>query len=134
MAGPCVVGRLRITGEEVEFRPAERSASVTVGDEIELAVQLDYSEASHRRERCEISFDLHHPDEGVRTLKVQVEDRPALRDAGLGVLLHRTRFARAGDVRVRFALRVDAATGSWLGGTSSESAARHEGEVLVRVL
>lgn len=130
----CILGQLRITGDIVRFYPSGDVVSVPRDDEVEIAVRYDYAEASHDKELCAVAFDLHHPEDGLRTVSIAVKDRPVLRDASVGMLVHRARFRAPGDVRVRFELRVDSATGPWLGRRdATESAARHEGEVLVRV-
>lgn len=131
---PCVLGSARITGQYVQFVPASDLVSVPAGEELELGVRFDYIEASHGRESCDIAFEIHHPEEGAKTVTLRVDDRPLLRDERIGVLVHKARFSRAGDFRVRFAVSVGTAHGSWLGGERAAGAAKHEGEVLVRVV
>lgn len=134
MAVSCILGSARITGEYVQFVPEASILSVPVGTEVEVGVRFDYMEASHDKERCDLALELHHPDEGARTVTVRVDDRPMLRDEAIGFLSQRARFARPGDVRLRFSLRVDTARGSWLGGAPAAGLTKHEGEVLVRVV
>lgn len=134
MDGPRILGRVRITGEYVQFVPEAGLLSVPAGDEVELGVRFDYVEASHEREQCDLAFELHHPEEGAKTITVRVDDRPLIRDEELGVLVHKARFSRPGDVRLRFSLRVGTSRTPWLGGPSESGRSDHQGEVLVRVV
>ena len=133
MTTPCVLGSARITGQYVTFVPEPAIVAVRAGQEVEIGVRFDYVEASHGKEHCELTFELEHPEDGAKTVRVRVGDRPMMRDELLGFLAQKARFHKPGDHRVRFALKVDTQHGSWFGGASDGSRAKHEGEVLVRV-